>query len=203
MSFGPTAAEKAATTAQQGIANTAVQNAGTLTGLGGANVAAGASALTPATDFFKTLLSGNQANTAAMMAPDINRMRAANQNALQSTSTLMPRGGGREGTLFNASFAPTAQAQSMFNTVRGQAAPALANIGLGEQSVGANLFGIGNQALQTGSTTQANLEQQAQLQQQLQNALWGQLGGGLFSLATTPFGGGTAANGLLGLIGSH
>jgi hypothetical protein len=37
-------------------------------------------------------------------------------------------------------------------------------------------------------------------QQQINNALAASLGQGLFGLATTPFGGGAATNGLLGLI---
>lgn len=201
MSFGPSAQEKSATQQQQNVTSQAVQNAtnanasGTgMLGIGQGNVASG-------TNFFNTILGGNQANTAALLQPSIDQSRTANQQAIQSISTLQPRGGGRSGSLFSASYEPTRSVQDLFNGARTTAATTLPQIGLQQEGIGTNLFGVGNQALGQGlQGTQdlfGNAFQQRQYQGQQQTAL----GKGLFSLATTPFGGGSAANGLLGLIG--
>ena len=199
-SFGPSQAEKNAQNSLNANAQQASKNSTALFGMGGNNLNAGSGNVQAGTNFFNTLLNGNQANTTAMLQPDIDRIRGANQNTIQSLSTLMPRGGGRSGTLFNESYAPTAQIQSLFNSARSGAAGNLANIGLGQEGIGTNLFGAGNQALNTSTGANQNLFGDAFGQRQYQNQLYGQLGQGLFGLATLPFGGGTAANGLLGLI---
>lgn len=211
MSFGPSSAEKAATQQQQGVTSTASGNSTAEIGQGkgligqGTNLLnLGGSTVAPATNFFNTMLSGNQANTTAALQPDINRIRDAQQNTLNATSTLMPRGGGRAATLFQTPFAANQQIQNLFNGVRSGAAGGLAGIGLqqqgmgiNQQGTGANLMGIGNQPLNTAMTGTQNMFQNAFQQRQLQNQLWSSLGSGLFNLATLPLGGG---GGILGTV---
>ena len=201
-SFGPSNTTKQAENNLGGINNQANVNSqmelaqgNNLLNMGAPNVQAG-------TNFFQTLLNGNRANTTALLQPGIDQIRQGNQNQIQALSTLMPRGGGRSGTLFNASYAPQAQIQNLFNPMRTQAATALPQIGLQQQGLGANLFGIGNQPLSTAAGASANLGELGQRQQQLSNSLWSGLGSGLFGLLTTPFGGGSATGGLLGLLGA-
>ena len=198
MSFGPTNQEKGFSNNLGGAANQAQANSGQqmqqgqgLLNLGTGNTAAG-------TNFFNTIMNGNQAASTALLQPDINRIRGAQQGTLQAASTLMPRGGGRSGTLFSLPFQGNAQIQQLYNGLRPAAAQALTSTGLQQSGQGANLFGIGNQALNTSvQGNEAGLnwaQQQAQRQQQLAAGL----GGGLFSLLTAPFTGGTSLLGGLG-----
>lgn len=231
MSYGPSQTEKSATSNQQRLAgtaegnssnlfsggNTALQSGQNLMGTGQSTINAGAGLLNTGggnvnsgTNYLNTILHGNQANTSSLLAPDINRIRSANQSQLQSLSTLMPRGGGRSGALFNAAYAPNAQINGLFNGTRTAAATALPqiglqqqgvglgqqqvglgqqNVGLGQQQVGSSLFGLGNQSLGLGQTGNQDVYNNAFQGRQYSNSMWGQLGGGLFNLATAPLGG--------------
>lgn len=202
MSFGPTKETKNAmgnlsTVSAAGMENSAADRArgGSLLNLGGGNVASG-------TNFFNTLLGGNQANTTALLQPSIDQIRAGNTHALQALSTLMPRGGGRSGTLFDMAYAPQGQIQSLFNSGRLAGAQALPSIGAQQQSLGANLFNIGNQGLGLAANASGNLADISQRQQQMGANFWSGLGGGLFNLATLPLGGGTLGGAALGGIGN-
>lgn len=201
MSFGPSSMEKTASTQQQKIGDTAVANAGVATGKGADLLNTGGSNVNAATNFFKPLVSGNQAETTAALQPDIDRIRAAGQGSLQMASTLMPRGGGRSAALFNASTAPTGQIQNLFNSARPAAADAMAKIGLQQTGQGTNLFNTGNAFLQTGGTADSNLMDYGMKQRQIQYDQWGKIGKSLFSLATTPFGGAAPAGSLFSKFG--
>lgn len=201
MSFGATADTKRAQNNLGGIANVAAENnandvarGNSLMDLGGTNVSQG-------TNFFNTVLSGDRSNTAALLQPSIDQIREGNTNTLNSINTLMPRGGGRSASLFGQSFEPQRQIQNLFNNARTTAATTLPQIGLQQQGLGTNLFNIANGALNAGTGASSSLGNISQQQQQMANAAWSGVGNGLFKLATTPFGGGAAANGLLGLFG--
>lgn len=200
MSFGPSQAVKNANNTQSGITNQAIANSGTANAEGTSALNTGAGNVNSGTNFFNTLLNGNSANTASLLAPAINQNRATNQNQIQSLSTLMPRGGGRSGTLFNAAYQPSVSTQDAFNSMRGTAATTLPQIGLAQQGIGTNLFNIGNSALNTGAQSNVASAQQLNANQNRSDNLVSGLAGSLFGLATTPFGGGSSANGLLGLI---
>lgn len=199
-SFGPTATTQQGTAGLTDVANAAKANSGTELEAGKGLLASGAPNITAGTNFFNTLLGGNQANTTAMLQPNIDQIRQGNQAQIQALSTLTPRGGGRAGSLFNASYAPGAQIQNLFNGARSTAATTLPQIGLGQEGLGANLFSIGNQPLNTAAQANSGIADIGQRQQQMTQQFWSQLGGGLFNLATTPFGGGAATGGLLGMI---
>jgi len=155
----------AATTANQG---------GNLLNLGNANTNAGA-------NFFKTILGGSAADTSALLQPDINRINAGNQQTLQATANLTPRGGGRSSTLFQLPFAGQQQIQSLFNNARSTAASALPQIGAGQTSAGTNLFNASTGA--AGDQGRIALEQQ-----QINNLLRQGQGAGLFGLLSMPGG---------------
>jgi hypothetical protein len=188
MSFGPTNATNAAMNNLGGVSNQAFANNKAATDAGSGLLATGEQNTQSGTNFFNTMLNGNQANTTALLQPNIDQIKNAQQNTLQATSTLMPRGGGRSGTLFAAPYQANQNIQNLFNQTRGGAASTLGQLGLAQQGLGANLFGVGNQALgaATGANT-ANLTA-AQNQQQYTNSMYAALGQGLFNLATTPFG---------------
>jgi hypothetical protein len=215
MSFGATNGTKAAENNLSGISNTALNTqvpaldaAGTQQlAAGNQTVQQGLKTMQPGINYFQNILSGSPAETANLLAPNIQQIKQANQQNIQAASTLMPRGGGRFGTLFSAETAPNQAIQNLFSGARSAAASPLisaggtqAGIGLGQGNLGANLFQGANSALGVGTGANTSQIQAQQQQQQLTNSLWSGLGSGLFNLATTPFGGGAAANGLLGLI---
>lgn len=216
MSFGPTAQEKqfsggltnAGNQATNTILPAALKQSGEAFGQGQNMLNMGGGNTTAGTSFFNTLLNGNRQNATQMLQPDIDRIRQAQQGTLQAVSTLMPRGGGRSGTLFQLPFQANSQIQSLFNTVRPQAAGALTQAGLQQTGQGANLFGIGNQGLGVGNqaigeAVGANAQglNWAQQQAERANKMWAGLGSGLFGLATMPFGGGALTGTLAGKMG--
>jgi hypothetical protein len=215
LSFGTNNTTKTAENNLGGVSNAALNTqfpqvtaAGTnLLNLGGQGVNTGGQNVTAGTNFLNTVLGGNAANTAALLQPNIDQIRGSASNNLTAINTLTPRGGGRSSALFGQSFAPQQQINNLFNPMRTQAATALPQIGLQQQGVGlqqqglgTNLFGLGNQALSAATGANTSSGQMGLQQQQINNQLMSGLGAGLFGLLTTPFGGGGARNGLLGLI---
>lgn len=202
MSFGSSQAVKNATNTQSGLVQDATANSGNQIASGNTNLNTGGSNITSGTNFLNTVLNGNQANTSALLQPNIDQIRGANQQQLQALSTLSPRGGGRSGTLFNASYAPNQQIQSLFGNARTTAATALPQIGLAQQGIGTNLLNTGNSALNTANTGAATgINSQLQIQNR-SDAIDSAIGNGILSLATLPFGaaGGAGSGGLLGMI---
>jgi len=152
-------------------------------------------------NFFNTLLNGNRANTTAMLAPDIQRIQGAQQGALQGASTLMPRGGGRSGTLFNLPFQGNQAIQSLYGGARSGAGSTLANLGLGQGGLGANLFGQATGGLNSANNANQAMSDLALKQQQMSDAKAAGIANAVFGLATMPFGGGAMAGTALGGLG--
>lgn len=189
MSFGASPTVKTAQNNLSGTSDAALNqllpaetSAGSgLLGIGGQNVSSG-------TNFFNTLLNGNSANTAATLAPSINQIQSGVANNLNAVNTLMPRGGGRSSALFGQSFAPQSQIQSLFNNARTTAASTLPQIGLQQQQLGSGLFGLGNQSLSAATGANSVLANSGMQQQYFSNLLDQQIGSGIGSLLSTPFG---------------
>ncbi len=199
MSFGANNTTKAANNNLAGTSNLALNTqfpqvtaaGGNMLNLGNQNTAAG-------TNFFNTLANGNQAAQTSLLQPNIDQIRGDSANSLKALSTLMPRGGARSEALFSQALAPQQQIQNLFNPLRGQAAGALTQTGLQQSGQGANLFGLGNQALSAATGANSPLAQSGLQTQQMSNSLAGGLGGGLFNLLTTPLSGGASILGSLG-----
>jgi hypothetical protein len=201
MSFGPSNTAKAASNNLAGISDTALNKQLPMFNAYGSDALnTGQQNTASGTNFFNTLLNGNQADTTALLQPDINRIKQANQQSLTASSTLMPRGGGRAGSLFSSTYAPNAQIQSLFNGARGSAAQPLINAGLQQQGIGTNLFGLGNQALNTATGANKDQLDYQLAQQKLTNSMWSSLGSGILGLATMPIGGSSLLGGLGGLF---
>ena len=185
MSFGPSNTTKTAENNIGGISNTLTNTAAPSEyGAGGNLLNLGAQTAQPGVNFMTQLLGGNAANTTAALAPNINQIDAGTSGVLKGINTLTPRGGGRYGALFGQSFAPQSQIQNLFNGSRTSAASALPQIGLQQEGLGTNLFGLGNQALSTAGGLNTGLAGIGQQQQQINNSLLGGLGQGLFGLGT-------------------
>ena len=216
MSFGSPAPVKTAQNnlggisqyAQNTIAPTAVADSSNAVGQGNNLLGMGTSAFNNGTNFLNTIMGGNAANTSALLQPSIDQIRSGVSNALTGVNTLTPRGGGRFSANYGLSFAPQQQTQQLYNSARTGAASALPQLGIGEQGVGSGLMGVGANflnagtgALNAGTNASSSLGNLGLTQEQINNQMMGQLGQGIFGLLTTPFGGGAAANGLLGLLG--
>lgn len=206
-SFGPSQATQSAESNLGNVSNlatgTILPNAlnlfNTTTGLAGPQLQAGQSNVQSGTNFLNTVLNGNRANTTSLLQPNIDQIRQNNQNSLQAISTLMPRGGGRSGALFQQSLAPSSSITSLFNNARTGAATALPQIGLQQEGIGTNLFNLGTNALQAGSGAlgaasgaNSQLGNLGLQQQQLTNNLFSSLGSGIFGLLTAPLTGGSS-----------
>lgn len=199
MSFGPSQAIKNSQNQQGGITEQANANSGNLNALGDTSLAAGTGNVTSGTNFWNTLLNGNQANTTALLAPNIQQNRDQTQQNLQSVSTLMPRGGGRSGTLFGTAMAPTQSLQNLFNTGRTTAAQVLPQIGLAQEGIGTNLFGAGNNALNTASGSNQALNSSLWQAQNRSDAIGQGIASTVTGLALAPVsGGGTLFGNLIG-----
>jgi hypothetical protein len=183
MSFGTNNTTKAAENNLGGLSNLMMNvRAPYFDTTGSGELGAGQANVNSGTNFFNTLLSGNTANTMAMLQPSINNIRGSNANLLSTLSSLTPRGGGRSGSLFATSLAPATEINNLFGTGRTTAAATLPGIGLQQEGIGTNLFGLGNQALSTASGANTSLGQMGLEQQRInQQALQG-LGGLLASL---------------------
>lgn len=189
MSFGASNTTKTATNNLGGLSNLA-QNVEfpMFSKLGGENMNTGSGNVASGTNLFNTILHGNSANTTAALQPSIDEIRKGSTGTLNSINTLMPRGGGRSGTLFDQSFAPHAAIQNLFSGMRTTAGQALPQIGLAQQGIGTNLFNLGNQALNTGAGINNNIAGIGFQTQARSDAIDAALGKTLFGLATTPFG---------------
>lgn len=159
--------------------NQLLANSGTTANSGAGLLNLGSQNTQSGANFFRSMLSGNAADTAAVLQPDINRVNAANQQTLQAANNLAPRGAGRSSTLFSLPFQGNQQIQSLFNGARTTAAQALPQIGAGQTNAGANLFGVSNQG--AGTAAEAALRQQS-----INNALRQGQGAGLFGIMSMP-----------------
>lgn len=141
-------------------------------------------------NWFQSLLSGNQANTTAVLAPDINRIKDQNQQTLTAASTLAPRGGGRGSMLFDLPFKTTSETGGLYNGARPAAAANLANlageygsIGVGAGGLGKGLLDTGVSALNAGTNAASWLDSLAGQQKQFQYGTGKDLGAGLYGIA--------------------
>ncbi len=144
------------------------------------------SSLSAPQNYFQSLLSGNQAQTTAALAPDIARLRGQTQQGIQAASTLAPRGAGRSSLLFNLPQQAQAETAGLFNAVRPAAASALPQIAQQYGTIGSNLMNTGvgyaNNAanfLGAGTAGARSLADAAALQQAQRNQAGSQIGSGI------------------------
>lgn len=128
--------------------------------------------------YFQSILNGNMGQPTAALAPDINRIRAASNNTLQTSTNLSPRGGARSSTLFQTPSNTESSVQGLFNVARPGAADSLARIGLG-------VGGIGTSAIGTSISGQANLQRSLQEQQQHQYQVGSDIGKSVYNIGKT------------------
>jgi hypothetical protein len=194
MSLGPSNTVKTSENNLGGISQQATNQAFPLDiGTGQQLLSQGGQNINSGTNFLNTILNGNQANTTALLQPNISSAAQGNQNSVQALTNLDPRGGGRSGSLFGASYAPTGAITNLFNGARGTAATTLPQIGLAQEGLGTNLFNTGNNALSTATGASTQLGNLGFQQQQYNTNLLAGLG----QFATQGAGLGLMAAGLI------
>lgn len=88
-----------------------------------------AKTINPSVKYWTDLLSGDHSKIAAALAPEIKAIQDQDAQALQTTSTMAGRGGGRTAQLQQLPFATAGKEQNLVSAVRPQAAQALPQIG--------------------------------------------------------------------------
>ena len=95
MSFGSSNTTKTGINNLGGISSTLTnQQLPMFNTMGGNLFNLGGQTTQPGVNFLNTMLQGNQANTAALLQPNINQITSTQQAALRGINTLMPRVGG-------------------------------------------------------------------------------------------------------------
>lgn len=122
------------------------------------------------TSYYSSILSGNPADIAGALSPQISQLNTGFNNARRQVDQFAPMGGGRSSTLANAPFQQASAITNLISQARANAAQGLTGIAGTEGGLGANLLGVSN----TGAAELGNLSTQQQQFQYQQNQLTGQ-----------------------------
>lgn len=96
---------------------------------------------TPAS-YFQSILSGNMGEPTSALAPEVNRIRDATQQALQAKTNLAPRSGARSSALFAIPSTSESAIQDVYNRARPMAASGLAEVGSRQGGLGTSASGV-------------------------------------------------------------
>jgi hypothetical protein len=132
---------------------------GTMAGLAGKS-------FNPVIDYWSRILSGNRGAAMSALAPEITKMGDQNTAEMRAASELMPRTGGRASLLQMQPFQNMRGVQSLFQSLRPQAATTMGNLGN-------NLMSNSLNALNAGTSAGRSI-MDYQLQKQLQDRMLGQ-----------------------------
>lgn len=126
-----------------------------------------AKTVNPAVDYWTKLLSGDHSKVAEALAPEIQAIQSQDAQALQQSTTMAGRGGGRTQTLQQQPFNTAAKVENLVSSARPTAAAALPGIaGLQGQlagqvgQLGAGQSQLGAGFLQLGAGTQLGVRGQ-------------------------------------------
>lgn len=126
-----------------------------------------AKTVNPAVDYWTKLLSGDHSKVAEALAPEIQAIQSQDAQALQQSTTMAGRGGGRTQTLQQQPFNTAGKVENLVSSVRPTAANALPGIaGLQGQlagqvgQLGAGQSQLGAGFLQLGAGTQLGVRGQ-------------------------------------------
>lgn len=117
----PQASQSAINTLSQGM-QAGYNTSNMLSGLAGKS-------FNPVVDYWSRILSGNRGAAMSALSPEITRMGDQNAAEMRTASELMPRTGGRATLMQQMPFQNTRNIQSLFQTLRPQAAGQLGQLG--------------------------------------------------------------------------
>jgi len=109
------------------------------TGTGGVNQSMG---------YWGDILSGNKAQMAQALSPELQASNAQFQNSRNALNTFAPMGGGRASAMGQLPFQQAQTNANIIASLRPQAAQQLGQLGMGQQNFGMGQQGIGSNLLQ-------------------------------------------------------
>lgn len=130
-------------------------------------------------DYWSKLLSGNRGEMMSAMAPEVNRINAGYDQNKRSLLQFAPRGGGQAGMLASAPYKEQQDINSLFQTLRPQAAQQMGNLGLQAGGLGNQTFSNLLNALAGSSGAASSILSKGQTQQMINNQAgqqWGNMG---------------------------
>lgn len=143
---------------------------------------AGQRTLAQPKNFYAGILSGNPTQVSEALAPDINRIRGANQQTTQTIANLTPRGGGRGETLFNLPYKTTNDVMDLLTTARPMAAQGLTDIGSREAAAGSAGLGSAGQFIYGANSGAANILSQEMMRKQMEYERGAAMGPAIFDI---------------------
>lgn len=141
--------------------------------------------LSPVTNWFQSIMSGNKAATMNQMQPQIQQINQGQNQALQTANSLAPRGGGRSATLFDAPFNAQKQIAEQYAGARAGAPAGLQSAATAEGALGSAAGGLGSAYGGVGAQANNGLLNYG-LNQQQQAYTQAQSNGGLFGKLISP-----------------
>lgn len=172
---GPNAQQKAS----YGQLQTNAANAGT-TGMG--FLGSSQQAFQAPTSYYSSILSGNPADVAGALSPQISQLNAGFAQGRNQVDQFAPMGGGRSSVMANLPFQKASAITNLISQARQAAAQGLTGIGTAEGGLGGNLLGISSNAA-------SNLGQLGTEQQQFQYQAGAGIGSAIGALLAGPLAG--------------
>jgi hypothetical protein len=102
----------------------------------------GAAGLSSAADYFKALMSGDQAKMSQVLAPQISVIQNQKQQQLNTASQFGNRSGGTNASMQRGTEDATRSVQELFDMLGPEAAKEFATISGTQEGLGSNLLGI-------------------------------------------------------------
>lgn len=135
-------------------------------GQGTGQVKEGSEGLTKARNYFDAIMSGDQAQMAKVLAPQISTIQNQTQQRINTQSQFGNRSGGTNAFAQSTSEDATRAVQQLFDMLGPEAAKEVASISGTQEGLGSNLLGMAGSAAgtlgaQAGNTRQADLQNEA------------------------------------------
>lgn len=127
----------------------------------------GAAGLSSASDYFKALMSGDQAKMAQVLAPQISTIKDQQQQRVNTLSQFGNRSGGTNAQAQSDTEAAGKSIQQLFDMLGPEAAQEVAQISGQQEGLGTGVLGLGTQAAgtvgqQSGTARVSDMANEAQ-----------------------------------------
>jgi len=134
-------------------------------------------------NFWKRILSGDRTAIMEMLGPEVGAIHAQSNAMKNNLAQFAPRGGGLGAAMMDIGNTDAGKIGNLISSVRPRAAEELAEIGSRQGSLGSSLVGMGtgaaSSALGALGGSQGREMEQANLNQNRGDSIWGDMGGAL------------------------
>jgi hypothetical protein len=127
-------------------------------------------AISPAQRYYQALASGNRYLTMETLSPELNGLASRYKGTVTNQRSMYPRGGMNTATAQDLPFQYNAQASNAMFGARRDANSQLANIGQNEAGIGANLFGLSSNTINSNLDASLRIRQLAAQQSEAAGA---------------------------------